>query len=227
MKKSPLGHRQILVASFALNVVACIAPLGMKDNATVNAEFEYHVPRDIFKPRSNSDRELRERYIQAKYVQRAFTQRHADQLRQPPLPDPALRLARQSTAGMVEFHGVLIVNVVGATNLLNSDIIGKSDPYVVLKTMGGSGPGQTVRTKTIDDNLNPIWNERLQLCIEDKATASLDIRVFDEDLKDDELIGKAVLPLSDVGDNEEQRHNILLAPQGTLRLTLLYTPIAH
>ncbi|KAH9583827.1 hypothetical protein MS3_00008110 [Schistosoma haematobium] len=48
----------------------------------------------------------------------------------------------------------LHVNVKKANNLKNIEISGKSDPYVVVDFQG-----QKQKTKVIDDDLNPIWNE--------------------------------------------------------------------
>ena len=48
------------------------------------------------------------------------------------------------------------IDVISASNLPNEDIIGKSDPYAVL-TCGD----WTSKTKVIDNNLNPEWNESM------------------------------------------------------------------
>lgn len=54
--------------------------------------------------------------------------------------------------------GVLRVHVVEAKDLMKKDINmlgrGSSDPYAVL-TVGS----QTYKTKTIDNNINPQWDE--------------------------------------------------------------------
>ncbi|KAK4397353.1 Synaptotagmin-5 [Sesamum angolense] len=65
--------------------------------------------------------------------------------------------------------GKLTVTVVKASGLKNMELIGKSDPYVVLHIR----PLFKVRTKVIDNNLNPVWNEKFELIAEDKETQSL------------------------------------------------------
>lgn len=51
------------------------------------------------------------------------------------------------------FQGVLRINIVEARDLIKQDIGGKSDPYVIC-TIGT----QQFRTRTIYNNLNPVWN---------------------------------------------------------------------
>ncbi|RDY01572.1 putative ADP-ribosylation factor GTPase-activating protein AGD11, partial [Mucuna pruriens] len=66
-----------------------------------------------------------------------------------------------SLAGMIEFVGLIKVNVVKGTNLAIRDVM-TSDPYVII-SLGH----QSVKTRVIKNNLNPIWNERLMLSIPD------------------------------------------------------------
>jgi Ca2+-dependent lipid-binding protein len=63
-------------------------------------------------------------------------------------------------------QGRLAVTVVKATCLVNMEMIGKSDPYVVLYIR----PMLKVKTKVVDHNLNPEWNETFHLIVEDKET---------------------------------------------------------
>ncbi|XWS65508.1 hypothetical protein CRYUN_Cryun05aG0119100 [Craigia yunnanensis] len=64
-----------------------------------------------------------------------------------------------SLAGMVEFVGLVKVNVVKGTNLAVRDMM-TSDPYIIL-ALGQ----QSVKTRVIKNNLNPVWNESLMLSI--------------------------------------------------------------
>jgi Ca2+-dependent lipid-binding protein len=70
-------------------------------------------------------------------------------------------------------QGRLNVTVIKANDLKNMEMIGKSDPYVVLHIR----PLFKVKTKVIDNNLNPIWNEEFDLIAEDKETQSLILEV--------------------------------------------------
>ncbi|GAB4855548.1 hypothetical protein Ancab_024168 [Ancistrocladus abbreviatus] len=71
-------------------------------------------------------------------------------------------------------QGKLIVTVVKASDLKNMEMIGKSDPYVVLHVWALF----KVKTMVVDDNLNPVWNETFELIAEDKETQSLTIEVL-------------------------------------------------
>jgi Ca2+-dependent lipid-binding protein len=70
-------------------------------------------------------------------------------------------------------QGILKVTVMKANDLKNMEMIGKSDPYVVVHIR----PLFKVKTKVIDNNLNPIWNEEFDLIAEDKETQSLTVEV--------------------------------------------------
>nr|XP_010938595.1 probable ADP-ribosylation factor GTPase-activating protein AGD11 isoform X3 [Elaeis guineensis] len=69
--------------------------------------------------------------------------------------------AIKKTMGMVEFVGLIKVNIIRGTNLAVRDMM-TSDPYVILN-LGH----QTMKTRVIKSSLNPIWNERLMLSIPD------------------------------------------------------------
>ena len=71
-------------------------------------------------------------------------------------------------------QGRLAVTVVKATCLVNMEMIGNSDPYVVLYIR----PMLKVKTKVVDHNLNPEWNETFHLIVEDKETQEVIFEVF-------------------------------------------------
>ena len=66
------------------------------------------------------------------------------------------------------------MTVVKASDLKNKELIGKSDPYAVIHVR----PLFKVKTKVVEDNLNPVWNETFELIAEDKETQSLIIEVW-------------------------------------------------
>lgn len=70
--------------------------------------------------------------------------------------------------------GKLTVTVVKANDLKNMELLGKSDPYVVVHIR----PLFKVKTKVKDNNLNPVWNETFELIAEDKETQSLIFEVL-------------------------------------------------
>ncbi|VAI07678.1 unnamed protein product [Triticum turgidum subsp. durum] len=104
-------------------------------------------------------------------------------------------------------HGKVTVTVVRGESLKNKEFIGKSDPYVVLFIR----PMFKERTRVIDDNLNPEWNETFELIAEDKETQHIILEVFDEDsLKQDKRLGIAKLALSDLEVESVQEINLQL-----------------
>lgn len=70
--------------------------------------------------------------------------------------------------------GKVTVTVMKANELKNKELIGKSDPYVVVHVR----PLFKVKTKVIENNLNPVWNQTFELIAEDKETQSLIIEVL-------------------------------------------------
>ncbi|XWS08309.1 hypothetical protein CRYUN_Cryun41cG0068500 [Craigia yunnanensis] len=115
-----------------------------------------------------------------------------------------------SLAGMVEFVGLVKVNVVKGTNLAIRDIV-TSDPYVIL-ALGQ----QSVKTRVIKNNLNPVWNESLMLSIPENIPP-LKVLVYDKDtFSTDDFMGDAeidIQPLVAVAqayENSEIRESMQL-----------------
>lgn len=87
--------------------------------------------------------------------------------------------------GMVEFVGLIKVNIIRGTNLAVRDVM-SSDPYVILN-LGH----QSMKTKVIKSSLNPVWNERLLLSIPDPIPP-LKLQVYDKDtFTTDDRMGEA------------------------------------
>nr|XP_010934089.1 synaptotagmin-5 isoform X3 [Elaeis guineensis] len=106
-------------------------------------------------------------------------------------------------------QGKLTLTVMKANGLKNMEMIGKSDPYVVLYVR----PMFKVKTKVIDNNLNPVWNETFELIAEDKETQSVIFEVFDEDnLAQDKRLGIAKLPLIDLEPDTNKEFDVRLLP---------------
>lgn len=70
--------------------------------------------------------------------------------------------------------GKLKVTVIKANDLKNMELLGKSDPYVVVHVR----PLFKVKTQVKDNNLNPVWNETFEIIAEDKETQSLIFEVL-------------------------------------------------
>ncbi|KAL3814892.1 hypothetical protein ACJIZ3_016160 [Penstemon smallii] len=104
--------------------------------------------------------------------------------------------------------GKLTVTIMKASDLKNKELIGKSDPYVVVYIR----PLFKVKTKVIDNNLNPVWNETFELIAEDKETQSLIFEVFDQDIGQDKRLGIAKLPLIELEAETSKEIELRLLP---------------
>ena len=174
----------------------------VESNTVFNASWEYHVDENYMKPTSKTRRDIRKKYIKTKYIghkdysvsKQLIPAFHKDQFgpKQPVFAskeydestdDEKKRNDRKATVGMVEYTGVIKIFVIGAKDLPNADVGSASDPYVVFE----NSSGQAVKTKVIDDDNNPIWNEHLVLSVNENEPVS--IKVFDKDkfTKDDLL----------------------------------------
>ncbi|XP_075037510.1 extended synaptotagmin-3, partial [Mixophyes fleayi] len=111
-------------------------------------------------------------------------------------------LSGQVNAAELRFpvpHGVLRVYLYEAENLIPKDtylkgiIKGKSDPYGVLRV--GT---QSFKSRTIKENLNPVWNEMYEFVVHEIPGQDLEIDVYDEDPDKDDFLGSLVINLESV-----------------------------
>ncbi|KAL4334836.1 hypothetical protein GQ457_07G037710 [Hibiscus cannabinus] len=129
--------------------------------------------------------------------------------------------------------GTLDVKLVQAKELTNKDLIGKSDPFAILFIR--PLPDKTKTSKTIDNQLNPIWNEHFEFIVEDLSTQHLTVKILDnEGVQNAELLGCAQVALKDlepgkvkevwlklVKDLVVQRDNKY---RGQVQIELVYNP---
>ncbi|KAL4180153.1 hypothetical protein AMTRI_Chr13g123800 [Amborella trichopoda] len=129
--------------------------------------------------------------------------------------------------------GILEVKLVQAKDLTNKDIIGKSDPFAIVYVRPLRD--RTKTSKTINNELHPIWNEHYEFIVEDVSTQYVTVKIYDDEgLQPPELIGCAQFPLKDlqpgkvkdvwlklVKDLEVQRDTKY---RGQVHLELLYIP---
>ncbi|KAL9683767.1 hypothetical protein QQ045_021192 [Rhodiola kirilowii] len=198
-------------------------------NTSANRKFEAYVPEMIKKPRPDSTNEERSDYIRRKYEYQQFMTSE-EHLSCPFLPNQpgngnekkhkhqgighgfrnSWRRSEHKTtkksnsaAGMVEFVGLVKVNIVKGTRLAVRDMV-TSDPYVVLSL--GS---QSVKTRVIKNNLNPVWNEQLMLSIPEEVPP-LKVLVYDKDkFTTDDFMGEAeidIQPLLTAAKENEKNH---------------------
>ncbi|KAG8391133.1 hypothetical protein BUALT_Bualt01G0156200 [Buddleja alternifolia] len=126
----------------------------------------------------------------------------------------------KSKAGMIEFVGLIKVNIVRGTNLAIRDMV-TSDPYVIL-SLGN----QSMKTRVIKNNLNPVWNESLMLSIPENIPP-LKLVVYDKDtFSTDDFMGDAevnIQPLlyaakaSECSSSKENRDGVMILEDGRVK----------
>jgi Ca2+-dependent lipid-binding protein len=99
----------------------------------------------------------------------------------------------------------LNVTIVKATNLRDHDVIGLSDPYVVVE-MGG----RKYKTRTCDNTLNPVWDEEFAFMVADDNAAQITFRIFDEDIMGDDPMGWAKCSVSNLYRGEKTEKVLIL-----------------
>eukprot|EP00245_Coleochaete_scutata_P016853 TRINITY_DN804_c1_g1_i2.p1 TRINITY_DN804_c1_g1~~TRINITY_DN804_c1_g1_i2.p1 ORF type:complete len:508 (+),score=139.15 TRINITY_DN804_c1_g1_i2:72-1595(+) len=131
----------------------------------------------------------------------------------------------------LKLTGLLTVKVVRGKGLKNVDVMGKSDPYVIVHTR----VLWPEKTKIIDNNLNPEWNEQFELTCDDKETQRLILEVMDDGKIKDERLGIVAIPLNQLQDNKLTQFTVELLPDiktddvkkenlGTITVDLMYHP---
>ena len=94
-------------------------------------------------------------------------------------------------------EGEININLVKAKDLIKSDVMGKSDPYAVLKY-----GNQKHKTPTEKNTQNPQWNYNAKFDIPDGSENSVSLEIFDSNkLGKDKSLGKINLDL-DVLSND-------------------------
>ncbi|KAM9302471.1 extended synaptotagmin-3, partial [Gastrophryne carolinensis] len=113
-----------------------------------------------------------------------------------------LPLCNKVNAALLRFpvpQGVLRAHLLEAKDLIPKDtylggmIKGKSDPYAVLRV----GP-QNFKSRTVRENLNPVWKEMYEFVVHEVPGQDLEIDVYDEDPDKDDFLGSLVIGLEGV-----------------------------
>uniref|UniRef100_A0AAY4ANC9 C2 domain-containing protein n=1 Tax=Denticeps clupeoides TaxID=299321 RepID=A0AAY4ANC9_9TELE len=104
--------------------------------------------------------------------------------------------------------------VIRAKGLKPMDFNGLADPYVKLHLLPGACKANKLKTKTVRNTLNPVWNETLTYCgitEEDMYRKTLRVTVCDEDkLTHNEFIGESRVALRRVKPDQTKHFNICL-----------------
>ncbi|XP_022143060.1 synaptotagmin-5 [Momordica charantia] len=123
----------------------------------------------------------------------------------------------------VIIRGVLSVTVISAEDLPATDLVGKSDPYVVLSMKKSEMKN---KTRVVNESLNPIWNQTFDFVVEDGLHDMLIIEVWDHDTFGKDYMGRCILTLTRVILEGEYKESFELdgAKSGRLNLHLKWMP---
>ncbi|XP_051891275.1 double C2-like domain-containing protein beta [Pristis pectinata] len=129
-----------------------------------------------------------------------------------------------TTLGTLDFsllydqeNNALHCSINKAKGLKSMDHNGLADPYVKLHLLPGASKANKLRTKTLRNTLNPVWNETLTyygITDEDMVRKTLRVSVCDEDkFRHNEFIGETRIPLKKLKPNQTKNFNICLEKQ--------------
>lgn len=117
------------------------------------------------------------------------------------------------SSSLSSFQGVVRIHIFEARNLEDRDMTllkGKSDPYARVSgkllfcslenrsdLYSLSVGGQSHKTRTIDNSLNPVWDEYFEAVVDQASGQRINIELFDEDVASaDEFLGRMSIDIS-------------------------------
>uniref|UniRef100_A0AAQ5XX05 Rabphilin 3A homolog (mouse), b n=1 Tax=Amphiprion ocellaris TaxID=80972 RepID=A0AAQ5XX05_AMPOC len=126
-----------------------------------------------------------------------------------------------ATLGSLEFsllyeqeNHALHCSIVKAKGLKPMDSNGLADPYVKLHLLPGASKSNKLRTKTLKNTLNPVWNETLVyhgITDDEMSRKTLRLSVSDEDkFGHNEFIGETRVALKKLKFNQKKNFNVCL-----------------
>jgi len=125
-----------------------------------------------------------------------------------------------------QVSGIVKLNINSASNLPARDLWGTSDPYVCVSIGESHG-----RTKVIDKNLNPEWNETIYLMVRDADSQKLLVRLADKDMiGSDDALGMTMLPMAAYVDGKKHELSLDLGGEGgggTINFGLEFIPFGE
>ncbi|CAG8492979.1 2591_t:CDS:10 [Racocetra fulgida] len=140
----------------------------------------------------------------------------------------SVRLGR-GVVGAESALGVLKLKVMCAKGLKNAETFGTSDPYAKVTLHGNK---VLAKTKTIDDSLNPVWDETYYLILT-SLNEGLHFEIFDyNEMSRDKPLGKAEFMLSSLLDNPKQEDVTLPVlvegkPHGEIKIGAIWYPVVE
>ncbi|CAK4678706.1 unnamed protein product [Aphanomyces euteiches] len=168
----------------------------LEGNTKLNDHLEFSVPETTLKPNAESGRDDRAAFIHAKYVDQAFRMgpnKRRQEAILTPLSAPTPTAPRQASVsshgscGMVEYVGILTIELIEGAKLAAMDVNGSSDPYVSFR-LGE----QVISSHAVKHSLNPVWNETLRLSWDGVSPLIVQVYSYNK-LQPDRKMGMATI----------------------------------
>merc|ERR1712050_630461 len=119
--------------------------------------------------------------------------------------------------------GILKVIVFKGSELVNKDIIGKSDPFLKIKFRE-----QEIKSPKVRNSLEPEWNFSANLTISSsQENSDIFIEVFDDDFGKENFIGSYTFTLKQAissTDKEASWNNLVGCKTGKISVSTFYSP---
>ncbi|KAK8894367.1 Extended synaptotagmin-3 [Tritrichomonas musculus] len=90
-----------------------------------------------------------------------------------------------------------VFSCVEAKNVIKMDVIGKSDPYIIISLLDQDDQ-KPFKTEAKDNTSEPTWNEEGFFTIKEDYSQTVKFEMYDEDIKNDDKIGSYTIKMSDV-----------------------------
>ncbi|ETV94155.1 hypothetical protein H310_12155 [Aphanomyces invadans] len=165
-------------------------------NTKLNDHLEFSVPNSVRKPDADAMRDDRAAYIQLKYVEQAFRMGPNKRRQEPILASPTttpihaprqVAVSSHGSCGMVEYVGIVTIELLEGSSLAAMDVNGSSDPYVSFR-LGD----QVISSHAVKHSLNPSWNETLRLSWDGQSPLVVQVYSYNK-LQPDRKMGAAVV----------------------------------
>merc|ERR1719228_254864 len=100
-----------------------------------------------------------------------------------------------NTAEKSDEPGIVVVTVHKARNIEKQGLVGRADPYVLMKYNE-----QKEKSATVNNNQNPVWQFTGYFHVKDQSDDKITVEVFDEDFlsTEDDFLGKAVIDIQEM-----------------------------
>jgi Ca2+-dependent lipid-binding protein len=116
------------------------------------------------------------------------------------------------------FTSIIKVDVKRATGLKDSDMMGKSDPYVQIKFQNHEAHPHKAQTKVAKGTVNPTWDESFYFLVKDECK-SFNIDVCDSDPARDDKLGHLTFEREpDVSKKEQLKGGVFDLKRGQLEV---------